>query len=147
MFCKSCKEEKSLDDFYKSNASKCKNCVKRNVRENRKLNIDYYTAYDKKRTMRPDRVAMHADYQKTDAGKKALRKAHQITKEKYPERIKAASAVSNAVRDGKLFKLPCFICGDKTVEGHHPDYSRPLDVVWLCNKHHREAHALVKDKK
>jgi len=33
-------------------------------------------------------------------------------------------------------KLPCQVCGDDKSEAHHEDYSRPLDVVWLCHKHH-----------
>jgi hypothetical protein len=46
------------------------------------------------------------------------------------------------MRDGKVVKMPCLVCGDQNSEGHHPDYSRPLDVVWLCNKHHVETHKL-----
>lgn len=38
--------------------------------------------------------------------------------------------------------LSCASCGRP--HGHHPDYSRPLDVVWLCDKHHKEVHAMAR---
>ena len=45
-----------------------------------------------------------------------------------------------ALRSGKLQKQPCWVCGEPKSEGHHAHYDLPLDVVWLCRKHHREAH-------
>jgi hypothetical protein len=60
----------------------------------------------------------------------------------FPERKNAQSKVYRAVKFGKLIKQPCFICGEDS-EAHHPDYSRPLDVVWLCSSHHRQAHNLI----
>lgn len=48
---------------------------------------------------------------------------------------------AEAVRDGRLTKKPCEVCGtEEKVEAHHEDYSKPLDVMWLCFKHHRERH-------
>jgi hypothetical protein len=44
-----------------------------------------------------------------------------------------------AVRSGKLKRLPCKVCGDPRSVAHH-DYSNPLEVVWLCNRHHSELH-------
>lgn len=44
------------------------------------------------------------------------------------------------VKRGLLIKYPCEICGDVNVEAHHPDYTKPYDVKWLCFKHHRELH-------
>ncbi len=43
-----------------------------------------------------------------------------------------------ALASGLITKQPCSACGDIKAEGHHPDYSKPLDVVWLCRKHHTE---------
>lgn len=75
--------------------------------------------------------------------RKALAKRVQDEwKSKYPNRRAANIALGNAVRDGKVKKQPCFVCGDKAV-AHHPDYDRPLDVVWLCQAHHKQAHAMV----
>ena len=45
------------------------------------------------------------------------------------------------LKSGSLVRLPCLICGNES-EAHHPDYSRPLDVVWLCSSHHKEAHKI-----
>lgn len=41
---------------------------------------------------------------------------------------------------GRLKRSPCVICGDPQAEMHHPDYSKPLDIRWLCRRHHRELH-------
>ncbi len=45
-------------------------------------------------------------------------------------------------RDGRLDKSICALCAsDQNVHAHHRDYSRPLDVVWLCAKCHHRVHA------
>lgn len=46
------------------------------------------------------------------------------------------------VRRGKVAKTPC-ACGSLLVEAHHEDYSRPLDVVWLCRKCHGKKHGFT----
>jgi hypothetical protein len=44
---------------------------------------------------------------------------------------------------GELVPRPCRECGDRRVQAHHRDYSRPLDVDWLCFPHHRAEHGQV----
>lgn len=53
-------------------------------------------------------------------------------------RHRARVKAQNAVRAGKLERQPCQTCGTKRrLEMHHADYSKPLEVVWLCFRHHR----------
>ncbi len=47
-------------------------------------------------------------------------------------------------RDGKTKKGPCSICGALKTEGHHPDYSKPMEVLWLCGQHNKEEHKRLK---
>ncbi|HEP6279823.1 TPA: hypothetical protein VDA67_006397 [Burkholderia vietnamiensis] len=63
----------------------------------------------------------------------------------FPERIRAKGQVAAALLAGRIQKTPCFVCGSSEVEGHHPDYSHPLDVVWLCHLHHAQTHKLAAD--
>jgi len=60
--------------------------------------------------------------------------------ERYPERVKARKLVGRAIESGKLVRKPCLICGKKEVQGHHEDYSKPLDIIWICKKHHDMYH-------
>lgn len=62
-------------------------------------------------------------------------------RQENPAAYRAHSAVSNAVRDGRIEKKPCEICGSEKVHAHHHDYARPLDVQWLCALHHHRLHA------
>lgn len=64
-------------------------------------------------------------------------------KKKYPERIKASQLLNYAVKIGVVKKKPCEFKGCKSikVQGHHPNYNKPLEVIWLCAKHHKKLHA------
>jgi len=64
----------------------------------------------------------------------------KIQVERYPERIRARQKTYKAIRNGKLKKEPCEVCGSLQVYAHHDDYAKPLEVRWLCRKHHREVH-------
>jgi hypothetical protein len=61
-------------------------------------------------------------------------------REKFPEKYKARDILHKAVVSGKVVPMPCEDCGAQRVEGHHKDYSKPLDVAWLCIEHHRYYH-------
>ena len=37
---------------------------------------------------------------------------------------------------------PCEVCGE-SAQRHHDDYSKPLEVRWLCTRHHGEVHRKV----
>jgi hypothetical protein len=135
--CFKCLLAKPMAEFYKhaqmgdGHLNKCKECSKADVKKHRQDNWESVRAYDRMRASQPHRVATRQRI----VGEYAAQ---------YPVRKKANTAVSNALRDGRLKKQPCWVCGEKAV-AHHPDYDRPLDVVWLCQPHHKQAHALVRE--
>lgn len=53
---------------------------------------------------------------------------------------RARTALSQAVKAGKVKRGLCEKCGDPRSHGHHDDYTKPLEVRWLCKKHHDEEH-------
>lgn len=57
-----------------------------------------------------------------------------------PRPSKARHQVQSAIKKGLLIPSPCGRCGALPAEAHHPDYDRPLDVRWLCNKCHVDEH-------
>ncbi len=59
----------------------------------------------------------------------------------FKRKCEARSAVKNAVRDGYLIRGDCEVCGiSKNIQGHHEDYTKPLEVIWLCISCHRGWH-------
>lgn len=67
----------------------------------------------------------------------------KISSMRYPLKNKARQAVAYAVKTGKLIKPDiCTHCKKyaKRIEGHHMDYSKPLEVIWLCSKCHTKIH-------
>ena len=57
-----------------------------------------------------------------------------------PEKVWCHVALKSAMRRGLVVKQPCAICGSADSEAHHPDYSRPAHVIWLCRRHHKQIH-------
>ncbi len=65
-------------------------------------------------------------------GQPVLRTKHQ--------QALARARVRYALHMRRLERFPCEICDESDSDAHHPDYSKPLEVVWLCRKHHLALH-------
>ena len=127
--CFKCGLSKSLDEFYRhpqmsdGRLNKCKDCTRKDVQTNRKARLNHYTAYERKRRPRK------------------MKQVKVLTAEEHALRRWARGKVNDATRRGKLEKQPCEVCGSTyNVQAHHSDYNRPLDIHWLCTKHHAELH-------
>jgi len=134
--CFKCQKKKPLSSFYKHSRmadgllGKCKECCKKDVADNYRANREHYAEYERKRFLRPERKLAASLYQK-------------LRKKRNPGKERARYAVSNALRDGRLERLACEICGETKSQAHHEDYRKPLSVRWLCRPHHLEAHGKV----
>ena len=123
--CSTCKIKKALTGFYRNKNTKdglqpnCKECAKvSSLKSHQKYKEKWQSHY------RKSRKEYHREYK---------------TREVPLYKRKARAQVYKAVRSGKLIRRPCR-CGNPVTEGHHPDYSKPLKVVWLCRPHHLERH-------
>lgn len=136
--CFKCGSDKPLTEYYKhkqmgdGHLNKCKECVKVDVNKYRKENAEKIREYDRLRANLPHRVANRVAYTKK-------------YREMFPEKYRANSKVSNAIRDGMLTRPDkCEGCGKPcTPHAHHWSYAEEnwLDVEWLCAVCHGEMHA------
>lgn len=94
----------------------------------RKNNREYYREHSK-------------EYQRnlsTEVKRENHKKWINNNRNKYKMMVSAYSKVACALKKGLLQKKPCEICGEnKIIHAHHEDYSKPLDVKWLCPLHHK----------
>lgn len=129
--CFKCGEVKPLTEYYKhgqmkdGHLNKCKTCAKQDVHTHRhdSSSREKILSYDRERGNRQS-IEYRNKY-----------------KAEYPKKYKAHCMINNAVRNKKLFREPCEICGKENTHGHHDDYDKPLNVRWLCAEHHRQWHA------
>ena len=128
--CFKCNVPKQIEDFYEHRGmsdgrlGKCIECCKKEANKRRSEKLEEIQQYDRDRSNLPHRSAARVKYFKD----------HQFGEER-----RARQAVANAVRDGRLKKMFCAVCKAEKVESHHEDYEKPLEVIWLCKKHHVEA--------
>jgi hypothetical protein len=129
--CFKCSVSKPLTEFYRhpkmadGHLNKCKECQKTDVKRAYADNREARSVYEANRNQRAARKASKLVYQ-------------QRRRERFPEKEAARKAVGRAVKNGTLVKRPCELCQNPKVQAHHKDYSKPLDVQWLCFKCHRE---------
>jgi ribosomal protein S27AE len=131
--CIACSEQKSLTEYYPHKGmkdgllNKCKACCRRYSIEFRNQHLEHYREYDRQRF-------------KTTERQQSLARRQKRYRASNPEKNKARNDVSRALRTGVLVRQPCEKCGDIKVDAHHDDYSKPLDVRWLCRRCHLIEH-------
>lgn len=137
--CRTCHKEKELASFYKMKLNsdgynnECKDCKKTYQAERRKdpayrakhreHSNKFYLAHKDDPTYKANRLKSYYKYTQANPLKK---KAHDI--------------VNDDLRDGRIVKKPCEVCGEIRVHAHHDDYNKPRNVRWLCQLHHEEVH-------
>lgn len=88
-----------------------------------------------------------AAYYKTKKGKANIAANQKRMREKHRVKHRARSYLGMCVAKGKVSKpIKCETCGKKEVriEGHHEDYSKPLEVNWFCTDCHADRHRFMK---
>jgi len=96
------------------------------------------------RKNREKKRAYNNAYHKRISAKRAMRTA--AWRKNHPEAYACHKGTQTAIRNGTLIKQPCEMCGNHDVHAHHDDYSKPLNVRWLCHKHHMEVHAMLAER-
>jgi hypothetical protein len=148
--CIACHEMLDLTAFYThpkmadGHAGKCKNCCRRQQakRVAEKLKDPEWREAELQRHREKSRK-----YREQGRVKKCkIRRKEALTKweKQNKEKKQAQGKVLRAVASGELVKMPCSVCGKEKAEAHHEDYSKPLDVVWYCSKHHAERHIEIR---
>lgn len=147
--CFKCGALKPLSEFYvhsqmaDGHLNKCKDCTKKDSAKREKILMS-------NPVLREIELTRHrlksARFRKE--GRKANKESIFKSKTKWEQNNKhkkfAQCCVRGAIRSGMLKRKPCEVCNSThLIHAHHDDYSKPLDVVWLCPKHHGERHVEI----
>ena len=143
--CTGCGKAKPVTEFYWSRGSprpRCKVCFNAESKS-----LEYYYAN------KEECQAKHREWAEKNRGRcrKYGRDHYRRTRavrlryrheNRDPQKERAHDAVRRALRNGTLVRRPCQGCGGMA-ESHHKDYSKPLEVTWLCSSCHKRLHAEV----
>ena len=150
--CKSCAERLELGEFYNHPLGKhgkdhiCKICRRRQTKKNRNEKIEQYRAHDRKRGSLPHRVQLRERLSEIYYQDGTFARAKDRWVKRNPEKRKASFLLNRAIRSGLISRGKCVNCESmERVHGHHDDYSKPLDVVWLCATCHPKHHAKMRE--
>lgn len=139
--CNDCKAKKAR--YYR--ASK-KGFIKTRENERRYLKtekgkITYLKKLDNRRKSEKAKETK-LKYNQTEKAKELNKLRKRRYREKNKLKEKCRSEFLKAIARKEIKRGRCIKCGKINAEGHHEDYSKPFDVIWLCKKHHTEHHFL-----
>ena len=151
--CNICKQLLPFEMFYK-NKSKLKGINTTCKKCGRKQGLKYYYANREKVLSR-----MHKYYQDNKQKCREVQIVYYLKHRteylernrqeriKSPLKIQCRRQVDWAIRSGKLKRGHCEDCkilSDKEkIVGHHEDYNKPLEVIWLCQSCHMRRHSIL----
>ena len=147
--CSACKTIKPLEDFWKGcgkggKAPVCIICAKEKAAVYRDKNRIRLREASRLRAHWPSKKEKKAVWsQRPDVQER--RKATQ-KKWRQNNRVKARAhmQVEYEIRQGRIVKQNCEVCGEENAQAHHDDYTKPKEVRWLCSTHHAEWHRFNK---
>lgn len=116
----------------------CSRCKKKDVglvKYAKNTHTQYYMCH----TCNNTRVK---NYRRTKAGSVATLRTNQNSIARFPEKQAARVLLNSAVYAGKVRKPTiCSRCQKSgRIEGHHSDYTKPLEVTWVCTLCHTIYH-------
>lgn len=140
--CPRCKTEKPDERFWRTPgqpsklSSYCKECLLEWKRERRRNNPD--AVESERRSNRVRMARRRAEMSQLGIVRKWHDSGYAVSKVKQS----CYNRYRRALNSGKLVRpANCSICGStRQIQGHHLDYQRPLDVLWLCVDCHKAVH-------
>jgi len=125
----------------------CKSCTKQLNDAHRRAHPEKYRGYMRKYALRTYWADPTAAIAKTKAWNDAHPNDRAIhsTLSRKREVYRAGNTVSCAIEKGALVRQPCEKCGATPADAHHDDYSRRLNVRWLCRRCHQAYHRMLRD--
>lgn len=144
--CTNCKREFPLTaeffhrhgDGFQPACKTCRNAKQRAVNDTPKMK-----EFVRERNRKPESIEYRSRYYKAD---KVVNKQRQYRSENQ-EKIHAWKSVRRAIKAGELLhpcELDCAckgeMCAGQAMDYHHPDYSKPLEVIPVCRSCHKLIH-------
>ena len=148
--CGGCKKEKPLSEFYAHKRdgyqARCKECKREYGRmynrqpKRREYNKQFYkelqaSGYFKEYEQKPEVKA-----------RKNRQMKQYIQDPRLRVKFLARWYARRMTENGTILQQPCALCGNENSQRHHPDYNKPLLIVWLCADCHRKLHKGVRAK-
>lgn len=142
--CTTCGLSLPLDRFYVKDkrtgrlTARCKKC---DNEASRAYRAKTPLTDDQRAEIRARQQKLRDEWRKDPEWRARRRRNHKKVRERYPDRMYANNALAGAVRRGQVVRpSSCSQCDNtRDIQAHHEDYSKPLEVIWLCRDCHVEA--------
>ncbi len=137
--CRECDKILPLAEFYINklpphrSSSYCKPCMQARSR-----------SYGTSERGRDIRAINRRNRPMTERERRRRQEKRNALRARYPDRDKARSAVAQEIKMGRISRQSCEVCGEDNAQAHHHDYSKPLDVQWLCRICHLKEHGMYR---
>ena len=150
--CTRCGLVKPLDEFQRraemkdGRRSACRQCSNAQLREQRSADPESHRDAIRRHRERNREAVRERDRQYRRARAEQHRASVRESVARNPEKTKARKAVHRAILSGAIERpSQCSRCGgsEAAIHAHHDDYSRPLDVRWLCTVCHGLEHRVT----
>lgn len=137
--CSVCKKNREYKDFYKGAYNKCKYCIKayqKNYQSNRRKDDEY------RKQQKEYYLMWYENNGRTRGDSSEIWHLNNKDKNNIHHKVWYALHTNKIIKPKK-----CQYCKrEVSLSGHHPDYSKPLEVIWLCGSCHKIIHNGVYEK-